>query len=241
MCATFDEPAELFDEDPRLGPTSSRQVSEVMMGDIVRFGGDEVTFRIEAVGAAPIERVEIRNGLETLETIRPFAERDLGRRIRVIWEGSEYRGRGRQTIWDGSARLANNRFERVRPINFYNLEKRLELVGEDALHWTAVTTGGFGGFDAWLAEPAAGSLNIDTALVKTTIPVAEIGMADRVWEAGGLARRIRVFRLPDENPHLQVGIERRVRLRKGADNALYVCVTTEDGHRAWSSPVYVIE
>ena len=43
------------------------------------------------------ERMEIRNRMEVLETVRPYAASELGRRIRVIWEGSEYRGRGRQT------------------------------------------------------------------------------------------------------------------------------------------------
>jgi hypothetical protein len=32
-----------------------------------------------------------------------------------------------------------------------------------------------------------------------------------------------------------------VDLKPGADNPLWVCVTTEDGFQAWSSPIYVIE
>jgi hypothetical protein len=31
-----------------------------------------------------------------------------------------------------------------------------------------------------------------------------------------------------------------VRLRAGADNPLYVRLTQEDGHQAWSSPIYLI-
>ena len=55
-----------------------------------------------------------------------------------------------------------------------------------------------------------GRLKIETALVQAEIPVAEIGLEDRVFEAGGIARRIRVFRLPDENPHRRVTFERRI-------------------------------
>ena len=132
-----------------------------------------MTFTVEAVAQAPIERIEIRNALETLEVYRPFAEEDLGRRIRVIWEGSEYRGRGRQTIWDGGATLEGNAFERLSPINHYNLSKRFAQTAPGAVEWTALTTGGFGGFDAWLADAHAGTLAIDTALVKAEIPVAD--------------------------------------------------------------------
>jgi Protein of unknown function (DUF3604) len=237
--AVFDRPAERFDDDPNLGPSDSRSVRDAMMGDIVRCGGAAATFQVDAHSAAPIERIELRNGLETVETCRPYDEADLGRRIRVVWEGSEYRGRGRETVWDGNATLDGNDFERVSAINRYNLDKRFEQTASGRLEWTALTTGGFGGFDAWLAEPRAGSLRIETALVQTEIPVDEIGLEDLVFEASGLARRIRVFRLPDENPHRHVTLERCIALAPDRDNALYVRLVQEDGHLVWSSPIYI--
>ena len=131
--ARFDTDAELFADDPNLGPTTSAMRREAMMGDVVRSADTEVDFVIEAVASAPIERIEIRNALKTLEVFRPFSDEDLGCRIRVIWEGSEYRGRGRQTIWDGSATLEDNAFERLAPINHYNLDKRFEQTGPGPL------------------------------------------------------------------------------------------------------------
>ena len=237
--AYFDSDALLYADDPNLGKTSSAKVRSAMMGDILRSTDAELSFAIEAVGSAPIERIEIRNGLEVLETWRPFETPSLGRRIRVIWEGSEYRGRGRQTVWDGGCALTGNRFERIAPINLWNLDKKLEQRGPGELAWSALTTGGFGGFDAWLADPQAGSLNIDTALVKCEIPIADIGREDLVFEAGGIKRQIRVFRLPDENPHRSLKIERRIRLKDAGDNALYLCLTQEDGNLVWSSPIYI--
>ncbi len=240
VAARFDSDAELFDDDPLLGPTGSRRVRAAVMGDILRSGDGELTLEIEALADAPIERLEIRNRFEVLETVRPYAASDLGRRIRVIWEGSEYRGRGRQSIWDGTAELADNGFERADPINFFNLDKTLERRAPNKLGWRALTTGGFGGFDATLADPHAGVLKLDTGLVKAEIPVAEIGLEDRVLDSGGgIARRIRVFRLPDVDPPDRLKLTRRVKLHGGADNALYVCLTQLDGHLVWSSPIYV--
>ncbi len=235
----FDGAAELYDDDPNLGPSDSRPAGEAMMGDILRSSDDTVTFRVDVVASAPIERIEIRNGLECLETIRPYDAASLGRRIRVIWEGSEYRGRGRHTIWDGSARLEGNTFERLAPINFYNLDKRFEQTAPGSLEWTALTTGGFGGFDAWLKKGDAGTLYIETELVSCKIDIEDIGLEDMVFEAGGIKRRIRVFRLPEENPHRVLKLERQVALRADGDNALYVCLTQEDGHMVWSSPTYI--
>jgi len=60
------------------------------------------------------------------------------------------------------------------------------------------------------------------------------------FEAGGLGRRISVFRLPEENLHREVRLERRIPLVGGErDDAVYVRVVFEDGHVAWTSPIYV--
>jgi hypothetical protein len=239
--ANFGSDAERFDDDPNLGPASSENVTQAMMGDILRFDGDEVSLEIDLATSSPVERVDIRNGLETLETYRPFEEAELGRRIRVVWEGSEYRGRGRQTIWDGTAALSGNRFERAAAINHYNLDKIFESDGDHGLRWTALTTGGFGGFDAWLEDPTAGTLGIDTPLVKCEIAIADIGREDMVFDAGGIQRRIRVFRMPDENSQTRLKLTRRITCKSVGDNALYVRVTQEDGHLIWSSPIYVFK
>ena len=230
------------------GTTGSRMIlathasvdgTRAMMGDIVQTQATDAVFEIDLLAPSPVERIEIRNGLELLETFRPFVRDALGKRIRVVWEGSEYRGRGRETIWDGKAILRGNTIERIAPVNFYNLDKRIVAPSPSLLEWQALTTGGHGGFDAWLGDAQRGTLDIETTLVQCSIPVGEIGLDDVVFDAGGLRRRIRVFRLPEENPHRKVRLRRTIPLRSAGDNALYVRVTTEDGHVAWSSPIYL--
>ncbi len=237
---SFAGDADLFGDDPDMGGKVVARVERAMMGDIVRTGDAAVTFTCDVAGSAPIERVELRDRMAVLETVRPFSAAELGRRIRVIWEGSEYRGRGRQTVWDGSATMRGNAFERIAPINLWNLDKTLARTSPTRLDWQALTTGGFGGFDAWLADPSAGQLTIDTALVKATLDVASIGLEDQVFANGGIKRRIRVFRLPDDNRSRTLRVERRVPVRDGGDTSLYVCVTQEDGHLIWSSPIYLL-
>ena len=235
----FDNPARKYSEDPNLGPCDSKSVIEAMMGDILSSGDEEVTFNIEAIGSAPIERIEIRNALKTLETFRPYSSAELGSRIRVIWEGSEYRGRGRETYWDGSAKLSGNSFVSATPINHYNISKSFEQTAPGKLEWQSITTGGFGGFEAILENSDKGILKIDTNLIKEEIQISEIGLEDIVFENGGINRRIRIFRLPDENLNKLVKVKRRLQIDHDGDNAFYVCVVQEDGHYVWSSPTYV--
>ena len=237
---TFDNEAELLVSDPHLGPASGSATHSAMMGDILRSSDSEVKLAIKAIGSAPIERIDIRNGLQTIETYRPYYDIELGRRICVVWEGSEYRGRGRETDWDGSATLINNNFGKVQAINRYNIDRKFELTDSKQLEWSAITTGGHGGFYATLASLDEGCLKIQTTLVNAEIQISDIGYEDIVFEAGGLGRRIRVFRLPDENIHNSVEIERRISLVDDRDNAIYVRIIQQDGHVIWSSPIYVL-
>jgi hypothetical protein len=237
--ANFESEAKLFADDPNIGATTSSLVKTALMGDILESQDAYVELKMEAIGSAAIERVEIRNRLEVLETYRPYTPNELGRRIRVIWEGSEYRGRGRQTVWDGHCAIEGNQVERMSQFNMWNLDKQVVLKGPQQIEWSALTTRGFGGFDIWLDDPQAGTLSIDTALVKCKIAISDIGLDDIVFKAGGIKRQLRIFRLPDENHHHAVDISRRIKLNDHVDNALYVCLTQENGHLIWSSPIYV--
>jgi hypothetical protein len=237
---TLEHEAALHEDDPALGGAPIGRAFRAMMGDILTGVGDATAlFEAELSAAAPIERIELRNRTDLLEIIRPYAAADLGRRIRVIWEGSEYRGRGRETFWNGHVAVTDNGFGATRPINRFNLDKRFDA-DATRVDFEAVTTGGFGGFDTMLDDPLGGTLEIATNLVNARIPVRDIGLDDTVFEAGGLGRRLRVFRLPDTNPHAAFRFTRRVTLKPDADNALYLRATLEDGAVTWSSPVYLI-
>lgn len=237
----FDRPAELYGDDPNMGGQVTGKVSEARMGDILRSADDSVTLEIDVSAGAPIERIEIRNRTTVLETWRPYTQDQLGRRIRIIWEGSEYRGRGRQSVWDGSATLSGNGFESFSSINLWNIDKPLQRPQPNKLAWSALTTGGFGGVDVVLTDAYSGTLRLETPLVKADLAVADIGMQDHVLATGGgIKRQMRVFRLPDRNDTRTVQLSRRIKRSEASEDALYVCITLEDGHLIWSSPTYLL-
>ncbi|MGA7807548.1 DUF3604 domain-containing protein [Bradyrhizobium sp.] len=240
VAVSFAGEAQLFAADPALGPSAHQAVVRAAMGSIVYAAADTATLAIAVSAAAPIERIEIRNGREIVAVHRPYHVDQLGRRIRVIWSGAEYRGRFRMTAWDGGAALDGNAFEHVAAVNFFNPDRPLQRDSEHALSWRSITTGNFSGFDATLRDASAGRLALETPLGKLDIPVTEIGYQPLSFSYGGLDRKLTVYRLPDVNPCLSVTIEQVISLRSDHDNPLYVSVVTEDGHQAWSSPIYAI-
>ena len=240
VTADFSEPGQLYHDDPKLFPSNSTKSNTALMGDIVHLPDGQMELNIEINCSSPIERIDIFNGLDKLETIKPYKQDELGNRIRVIWEGAEYRGRFRQVIWDGSAYLSDNEVVSSKAINFFNKDKSLTQPSPNELHWRALTTGNIGGFDMILADPYNGTLKIETPLVKAGIPIEDIGFEDEIFDNSGvLPRYLKVFRLPTENSHRSMLLKHPIELKSQGDNPIFVRLTQEDGTLAWTSPIYV--
>ncbi|MBW4091798.1 MAG: DUF3604 domain-containing protein [Proteobacteria bacterium] len=240
VTGTFATPVAVFDDDPAFTATTARRATGVLMGDIVQPGATPMQLQVEAVGSAPIERIDLFHGKDLVRTVRPFAATELGRRIRVMWQGAEYRGRGREVPWQGTLSIEGGRFERAEPVNFLNPENPLEVQeAGKRLAWRSVTTGNMAGIDLWLTDGRAEELRLDTNLASGRFSAAEIGFEDLVLPAGGLGRQIRLFRLPDHLPH-RVAFAHDVALTGAADLPVFVRVTQADGNQAWSSPIYLI-
>jgi hypothetical protein len=230
--------AEVFERDPAAGPAKSERSRRLIMGDIARVDAAEVDLVIEVVASAPIERLDIFDGLDLIETVRPYSAADLGRRVRLVYQGAEYRGRARTTTWDGSLVIDDNRIERAGMINNWNLDRGIQGQDASTVTWKAVTTGNYGAVDLWL-EGVAGTLAFKTKPVSGTAAIEKLGVEPVMFAAGGLERAVLLQRLPETMKERRMVLRRKVRVRSKGDTRLYVRVQQEDGHRMWSSPIYL--
>jgi hypothetical protein len=240
--ATFEKDVTGFSEDPKLGPAKEFRLREAMMGDIIRPGSVPMKLSVEAIGTAPLERIDVFHGTEVVQSARPFAGTELGCRVRILWQGAEYRGRGRETVWQGKLEVTGNRIARFAPVNFLNPERKVqEVLPGSALAWTSVTTGNLAGIDLWLDNARAGSLRVETNVVSGEVNLDRLADETIAWEGGGLGRRLSIYRLPETDWSKRLTLEHHATFAGGADLPVYVRVTQEDGHQAWSSPIYLIE
>ena len=233
---------QLFERDPRAFPdTSSTTVNEVMMGDIVQTNDQSLRLYLDVITQNAIERIEIRNGKEVLTTLRPYIEQDLGDRIRVLWSGAEYRGRGRTTYWKGRARFTGANIVRMQKINIWNHERLVQQQGSDTVQFDTITTGNYGGFDVWLdtdGTDGGGRLEINCNHGTLDVALSELGIDDCNVDLGGLERQVKAFRMPNEIPQRSMTETIDIDLRPVGDNPIWVAVYTEDGFQAWSSPIF---
>ena len=198
---------------------------------------------VEVIGTAPIERVDVLCGMRLMDSVRPYTTGDLGSRIRVLWEGAEYRGRGRETLWQGRLTVSDNRIARVEAVNFLNPERKVREVKLGLeLAWNSVSTGNRAGIDVWLEDPRRGKLSIETNIVAGEVALTGLGDDTVTFDAGGLGRKLSVYRLPEVEWPRRLKFERVVARPTGpADLPVYVRVSQADGHQAWSSPIYLID
>lgn len=235
--AHFADDADLFNRDPNHFDVTPEPARSAMMGDIVRTGENEVEISVSAASGTPIERIDLLLGDETHQTFHGHNPAERGNRVRVLWSGAEYRGRGRQTNWKGRLELDKAQVQRFGKINIWNPERLLNLDGPQALDFEAITAGNFGGVDLWL-DRMDGVLSIKTNLVEGTVDLASLD-GDATFDAGGLERRIRAFRLPEELNRREMTIRTRAPVADKGDTPVWVRVTTEDGFQAWSSPIFL--
>ena len=240
VAVTLATPGDLYAADPATGDGPVGRSRGLIMGDIARVSDDSAELAIDVCGSAPIERIDIFDGLDLLETVRPYTAADLGRRVRLVYTGAEYRGRARTTTWDGRLSIASNAIDATAVINNWNLDRGIQQQDATSVVWKAVTTGNYGAIDLWLSDAGTGRIAFETKPVAGGVDIAALGVEPLVFEAGGLERRIELQRLPDTMSERQMRLRRTVKVRPSGDTRLYVRVQQEDGHRMWSSPVYLI-
>lgn len=211
----------------------------VQMGAVLKSGGGPVLIRASVAGTGPVEQVQIRTAQGAVKTFFNEGEDDLGARIKITWSGARVRGRDRMVCWDGRLKVIGNSILDTQGINFWNSEAQPRSIGGNGVEWGSVTTGGVAGLILRLRRPNAGRLEIETAQGRVSVDLKEIERSGRTWDYGGVARQLKVARLPDKPLLSTMRVSHRMEKLKKGDNPIYMHVVQEDGHMAWTSPVYV--
>ena len=210
------------------------------MGDIVGTDSAGLDLQIDVEAAAPIERIDIFDGLDNLATLRPWSLDDRQGRLRITCAGQHYRGRGRLVRWTGTAQTTEGSIRRIGAVNFWNPHHQPQQTSDNRVDWRVVTTGGAASVDVWLDDDAwKGEMEIETSETAVTVSLPDLTAEGETHSCGGMDIRLMASRLPDSLTETGFSQSRRIDLTAGREARLFVRVTQEDGHQAWSSPIYV--
>ena len=229
----------VFPVDPRISDEPAISAAHAAMGDIAQAPSSAVALHVATETTTPIVQIDILNGPDVIATHRPYTQADLGQRVRVIFQGAEYRGRGRQSYWHGKINAQGATIVRMERFNHWNHDRPFLQVDNSTIDFDIVTTGNYVGCDVWLSDADA-TIEVDCELANTAASLAELPMDGLRHDAGGLDRNITFLPLPDVLHDCSMHVATRITLNPGRDNPLWVRIKTEDGHTTWSSPVYII-
>jgi hypothetical protein len=210
-----------------------------IMGDDIEINRGTPILTGSFSGTAPIENINLFYGNSTNVPIFTYTPDDLGNRIKIVWSGAEVRGRDRKTVWDGDLHIDGNQILYCKPINFWNVDHPHKLIDQHNLNWSSITTGGLSGFILDLENKTEGTFILNVKDKNIKVNIDEIGFKPLVWSFGGLDKEIRIYRLPETQKLERFSFSRPLgNLSKGM-TPIFIRVEQEDGHLAWTSPIYI--
>lgn len=220
-------------------PQGEEMTETAEIGDIIVANGETARLHLAVEGHCGIERIEIRDGLDRLCQLVPASEaRKTGNRFRIQCEGAEYKGRGRLVTWDVRARIHGTGIREVGAINFWNPDRRPVVDGQ-TVTWSNVTTGGAHAVDLWLDDLSEARVEFQSAQAEFAIDLSSIENGEHHVDCGGLGKGVRLQRLPDQPLPPSMTLERLIDLPATGEARIYARIVFEDGHMAWTSPIYI--
>lgn len=225
--------------DPRISDEPAKPATRVLMGDIARAPSGAVKLNVVAETMAPIVQIDILNGPNVVGTHRPYTQTDIGRRVRITFQGAEYRGRGRQSYWQGKIKAKGAMIERMERFNHWNHDRRFLQADDRTVDFDIVTTGNYVGCDVWLSD-ADGTIEVESGLCNAVVSLSGLTLDGLRYDAGGLDRNISFLPLPDRLGACSMHVNSAIAANPDQDTPLWVRIKTEDGHTTWSSPIYII-
>ena len=152
-----------------------------------------------------------------------------------------FRGRERMSNWDGNVCVRGGRIVGFTPVGFDNPTHSIEQSSRNEVRWHSVVAGGGAGVILELERGDRGILEIRTRQKNANVKLDALGIGGRRYRAGGVDLALSVTRLPDVNKVREVTLDRQPKELHKGDNPIWIKLVQEDGHRAWSSPVYVVK
>ena len=239
--ASWDGAGVIWTDDPRLdGARFGPRPSSAIMGDIVELRSGVATFSVGVEAASPImSRRNSMCGGEILEVVRPHID-DPSRppsarrmeRSGISGQGApNHMGRPGDRSRGPDRSSATNQFPQSGPAAAPARARQGHMVVDH--YWER----------GW-RRPSSSLTHRHRSGSRRRMPRSSVRCRNwvpfRWWSRAASSIASFVCLGPRKTLGIRsVRIERQIPLRTG-DNPLYVCVTLEDGHRAWSSPIYLI-
>lgn len=211
---------------------------ELLMGDELHVKNLEgLKLKVTAVGTDIIDRVEIRNGREVIHNWFPQITKDSPV-FKILWMGAKTKGRNRRLEWKGSLEVVGSKIKNnITPINFLNQNNKIE-VKNDKVVFNGATSGGTQGLTFHL-DKNEGKLKLQLNNKNYEFDVKKIFQKPIFRKVGLLDSGIEISRISTDKLNKVANFTCPITKLGKEFNAINIKVIQQNGHMAWSSPIFI--
>lgn len=210
------------------------------MGAVIN-AQERVAVQAAARGTAPVEALLLYQGKEIIRRVQPpaFSAVANSRRLRISWQGSRIRGRGRRVTWDGFIRASGVTIVAAEPVAFDAKTDGLTTRTAHELTFKSSTAGDTDGIDLVLDQPDRGALVFDAPVGRCEVELSELQQTPKRFNFGGLGMQVCFERYPENLADEAISLVETIEPPAGQTTPYFVKLIQADGHMAWSSPIYL--
>jgi len=190
-------------------------------------------------GTAPIEAVTLFDRSRELARFRPNPKVRDTTRLRMTWSGANGPDRGRFMSWHGELRIDGGRIVEVQPLNIFTAKYGITQRSDHRVAWRSVTSGQEEGLLLELDAPDRATIAFAAGPADLSFRLGEARGDDLSWDLGGLEQWVGASTLHTSGDVLDAEFDFLDETAAPGERAYWVRVEQTDGHRAWSSPIYV--
>lgn len=200
---------------------------------------------ITAVGNAPVDTIQLYNW-DKLIYSRNMLKKEHNR-VRISWSGVRARTRKKSSPWDGQVSITGGRILHAENYAFDRADQGIYESTDQCVYWKSSTSGDYDGVILDLDANSDAVLHFSALPTAFDIKVADISETPAVFHAAtGEDLKVEVVlaneKLSDEREYLTAsGIDTVITAPEMNDgtNAYWVRILLDNGHMAWSSPLFV--
>ena len=156
----------------------------------------------------------------------------------VAWTGAHIRGRARRATWDGEITITDNQIKDAKTFAFDSPADGILETTLNKVTFKSSTTGDTDGIDLILEESHEGILGFNSLLGTCSVNIADLDEQVQSFDFGGLGLMVTIQRYPESLSETQLSLNYTVNPKSGRTTPYFVKAVQEDGHMAWSSPIY---